>query len=87
MYEEEFSNAADWFSAAINLGKNQDDRWFESSAQFYLSFSNMMLGDYQKAKEILEKSGSSDDNNAVFIPIVGSHTRSELLAEIERRGA
>jgi hypothetical protein len=85
LYDQNYATARDWLYTVVDLGRHEDDPWFESSAQFYLAYTNMMLGDLKKAEEFLGNLRAQGTDAHVPIPNVGSYTRIELLEEIKRR--
>lgn len=85
LYDKNFVQSKKWFEVVLARGEEENDKWFESSALFYLAYISLELEHYEMARDHLTRSGKIGDESTVFIPIIGAITRKELLKEIDKR--
>jgi tetratricopeptide (TPR) repeat protein len=80
-----FERARELYEVVLRLGREQNELWFESPSNFYLSYVQMELEDYDKALIFLGAAAQTETDLALPIPDIGMCSEQQLRQEIQRR--
>lgn len=72
LYVNQFSTCIDYLDQLLRRSKAENEKWFDSAAQFYRSYAFMHLGDFDAALESLGLASESEPD--ISMPIPGNST-------------
>lgn len=82
LHYELYAEAESMFRDVLNMGKLQQQDWFETPALFYLIYATIRQGKLEEAKQLMEQLASIDRDIALQIPGVRICHINELNQEL-----